>query len=139
MRPSVTLEVIGLDSDLPVAEEEAQKLIAETCAKYTAEELRQLYESRGLVGDILLTPEEYDASEQASLLCRHCCDVDLIRKSGQNHQCFAFIAIRVNRRFDLLGIQSSASSEADLQAPRRSTRLGIYTGDCRARRRAALD
>lgn len=68
MRPSLTLKTLNLDPDLPLKdEEEAQDVIASACAKYTAEELRQLYESSGLVGDILLTAEEYDESEQVRL------------------------------------------------------------------------
>ena len=65
LRPSVTLKALDLDPDLPVkSEEEAQGVIAAACARYTAEELRQIYESSGLVGDILLEADEYDASEQ---------------------------------------------------------------------------
>lgn len=61
----MTLKALGLDPDLPLtSEEEAYGTIANACAKYTAEELRQLYESAGLVGDILHTAEEYDASAQ---------------------------------------------------------------------------
>lgn len=71
LAPTPALEVIGLKSEIPGVNnrKEAYDLIQATCLKYTAEELRDLYSSAGLVGDILLTPEEYDSSEQVSQPC----------------------------------------------------------------------
>ncbi|KAF7978886.1 hypothetical protein HWV62_44385 [Athelia sp. TMB] len=69
LRPSVALKALDLDPDLPVnSEEEAQDVVAAACARYTAEELRQIYESSGLVGDIVLEADEYDASEQGKII-----------------------------------------------------------------------
>lgn len=48
--------------------QEAHDLIQATCLKYTAAELRDLYHAAGLVGDIVQTAEEYDASPQVSLV-----------------------------------------------------------------------
>lgn len=116
VRPSLTLKLLELDPDLPFNEEEARKLIAATCVKHTAEELRQLYESHGLVSDILLKLEEWDASEQARSLASELLRFDLTETIGQNRQRASSIAIRTSGRLGFFAIQPSTTGDVDLQA-----------------------
>jgi hypothetical protein len=68
VKPSACLKVIGLTSDGDMTEEEARKKIAERVKQYDAEELRRMYHQAGLVGDIVLRPEEFDGTEHVGFL-----------------------------------------------------------------------
>lgn len=122
LSPSATLRLINVNPDHPTEKDaEARDIIQAACLHYTADELRQLYTDAGLVGDIVLKPEEFDASEQVRRF--HFYFVSLPdRILGQNSWSSSSRKVHPNReqRTIRTHFSSPSSAEYKFQATRRS-------------------